>query len=205
MKNSMSLRAALFVSLIISFSSCSRDKSHPGKNEHSNAAPAHIRASEKLLIPDAVALPSDLSSGTARVATYYAAGVQRYKASPKTGDPASFQWVLVGPDAALYDATGAKVGSHGTGPFWQLAPADSIFAQHFNPARTAPSPDPASIDWLLLKPKTGPTPTGIFADVDFVQRIATKGGKAPLAAPLSLTDTVQVKYQAVYRFSKILP
>ncbi|HEX7844800.1 MAG TPA: DUF3455 domain-containing protein, partial [Chitinophagaceae bacterium] len=85
------------------------------------------------------------------------------------------------------------------------SPMDSIFAQQFSPARTAPSPDAGSIDWLLLKPKAGTTPTGIFADVDYIQRIATKGGKAPLTAPASINETVDVKYKTVYRFTKINP
>ena len=103
----------------------------------------------------------------------------------------------------LYDITNAEVGTHGAGPFWEISPADSIFAQQFTPARTAPSPDPESIDWLLLMPKVGTTPTGIFADVDYIQRIATKGGKAPLTPPTSLTQTVDVKYKTVYRFTRI--
>ena len=52
-------------------------------------------------------------------------------------------------------------------------------------------------------PKAGTTPTGIFADVDYIQRIATKGGKAPLTPPTSLTETVDVKYKTVYRFTRI--
>jgi len=52
-------------------------------------------------------------------------------------------------------------------------------------------------------PKTGTTPTGIFADVDYIQRIATKGGKAPLTPPANLSETISVKYKAVYRFTRI--
>ena len=54
-------------------------------------------------------------------------------------------------------------------------------------------------------PKVGTTPTGIFADVDYIQRIATKGGKAPLTLPANIDETVDVKYKAVYRFTKINP
>jgi hypothetical protein len=38
--------------------------------------------------------------------------------------------------------------------------------------------------------------------VDYVQRIATKGGKAPLTPPTAANETVDVKYKTVYRFSK---
>ena len=169
-----------------------------------NSPAAHIAASENLTIPAAVAVPENLPSGNTRVATYYAVGVQKYKARIKAGsDPIVYEWVFVAPQAELYDVTNAKVGDHGAGPFWTTSPDDSIFAQHFTPSRTAPSEDPESIDWLLLMPKAGTTPTGIFADVDYIQRIATKGGKAPLTSPTSLTETVDVKYKTVYRFTKI--
>jgi hypothetical protein len=51
-------------------------------------------------------------------------------------------------------------------------------------------------------PKIGKAPTGIFADVSYIQRIATKGGKAPATAPVSASDTIDVHYTAVYRFTK---
>ncbi len=169
-----------------------------------NSAAAHIAASENLFIPVAVAVPENLPNGNTRVATYYAVGVQKYKARIKAGsDPVSYEWVFVAPQADLYNITNVKIGTHGAGPFWEISPADSIFAQQFSPARNAPSPDPESIDWLLLMPKIGTTPTGIFAGVDYIQRIATKGGKAPLTPPTSLTQTVDVKYKTVYRFTKI--
>ena len=169
-----------------------------------NSAAAHIAASENLVIPAAVAVPENLPNGNTRVATYYAVGVQKYKARIKAGsDPVSYEWVFVAPQADLYDITNTKVGTHGAGPFWEISPADSVFAQQFSPARTAPSPDPESIDWLLLMPKVGTIPTGIFAGVDYIQRIATKGGKAPLTPPASLTQTADVKYKTVYRFTKI--
>jgi|SRR5215203_794368 len=172
--------------------------------ESGNSPAAHISASENLLVPASVSVPENLPNGNSRVATYYAIGVQRYKARIKPGtDPVAYEWIFVAPQADLYDVTNTKVGTHGTGPFWQLSPLDSIFAQQFNPARTAPGEDPGSIDWLLLMPKTGTTPTGIFAEVDYIQRIATKGGKAPLTPPANLSDTIAVKYKAVYRFTRI--
>jgi Protein of unknown function (DUF3455) len=176
----------------------------PSVEANGNSPAAHIATSENLEIPAAVALPENLPNGNTRVATYYAVGVQKYKTRIKSGsDPVSYEWVFVAPQADLYDITNAKVGNHGAGPFWTTSVSDSIFAQQFSPARTAPSSDPESIDWLLLMPKVGTTPTGVFADVDYIQRIATKGGKAPLTPPTSLTQIVDVKYKAIYRFTKI--
>jgi len=169
-----------------------------------NSPAAHISASENLAIPASVNVPENLPNWTSRVATYYAVGVQKYKARKKSGsDPVVYEWVFVAPKADLYDIFNANVGTHGAGPFWQISPLDSIFGQQFTPAKTAPSEDPESIDWLLLMPKIGTTPTGIFADVDYIQRIATKGGKAPLTPPSDIDETIDVKYKAVYRFTKI--
>jgi hypothetical protein len=159
---------------------------------------AYIKASEDLTIPAIVAVPE----GSSRIATYYAEGVQRYKAKEVSGLPGTYEWAFVAPQADLYEHNGKLVGTHGAGPHWTLSAEDSIFGQHFVPARVAASPDASSIDWLLLKPKSGTTPTGIFRDVAFIQRIATEGGKAPIQPPFNLTDTVNVYYKAVYRFSK---
>ncbi len=197
-RNSIFFLTAVFVSAM--FVACGDDK-----EILYNSPVQHISESEKLVLPAAIALPSNLPSGNTRVATFFAEGVQKYKARQKAGsDPAIFEWVFVAPAAALYDATNAKIGTHSAGPTWQLSGSttDSIYAQQFTPSKTAPSPDPSSIDWLLLMPKIGKTPTGFFADVSYIQRIATKGGKAPATAPVSASDTIDVYYEAVYRFTK---
>ncbi len=162
----------------------------------------HITQSEKLEIPASVDLPSN-DAGNSRVATYYAVGVQKYRSQAKANtSPVIYEWVFVAPLADLYDITNKNVGLHGAGPFWTTTVADSIFAQHFSPVRSAPAADPSSVDWLLLMPKNGTTPTGIFQDVDYIQRIATVGGKAPVTPPTAANQTVDVNYTAIYRLSK---
>ncbi|HEY6503847.1 MAG TPA: DUF3455 domain-containing protein [Chitinophagaceae bacterium] len=184
------------LSLII-IAACNKEKT-------TDTPPAyHITESEKLIVPAAIDLPANMPAGNTRVATFYAEGVQKYKAQVNAGsNPVTYRWVLVAPLASLYNAANVKVGTHTAGPTWQLSAMDSIFGQQFNPPKSAPSPDPASIDWLLLMPKTGKTPTGFFAGVSYIQRIATKGGKAPVALPVSAADTIDVHYTAVYRFTK---
>jgi hypothetical protein len=180
----------------------------PEKNEIvDTSSPAfHIAESEKLVIPDAIKLPDNSPGGNSRVFTFFADGVQKYKAQEIPGsNPVAYQWVFVSPLADLYDASNTKVGSHSAGPAWSISILDSIFGQTFSPPRFASSTDPGSIDWLLLMPKTGKPPTGAFANVSYVQRIDTKGGKAPATAPASATETVDVHYTAIYRFSKINP
>ncbi|HRF16604.1 MAG TPA: DUF3455 domain-containing protein [Chitinophagaceae bacterium] len=184
----------IFFAAIIT--SCKKDKVDTNPTAHK------INQSENLVIPGVIDLPSNLPAGNSRVATYYAEGVQKYKSQAKAGSPGVFEWVFVAPLADLYDVTGKKIGTHAAGPHWTLSPADSIFAQHFSPAKTAPSPDINSVDWLLLMPKSGKIPTGFFKDVAYIQRIATSGGKAPATAPMSESATVEVPYTAIYRFTK---
>lgn len=189
------LRFLLSLALITAIiASCKKDDA-----DDKDLPAYHISKSETLTIPAEVELPANLPSGNARVATYYAKGLQKYKAQLKAGG--GYEWVLVAPHADLFNSNNQKVGFHGAGPVWTITSADSIFAQHFAPARTA-TPDANSIPWLLLMPKAGKTPTGIFADVDYIQRIATTGGKAPVTPPQTATDTKDVFYTAIYRFSK---
>ena len=177
--------------------SCDRDN-----GPDINSPAYYINESEKLAIPIEIQLPGNQPNGNTRVATFYAEGVQKYKAKPVAG---GFEWAFVAPQADLYDISNKKIGTHSAGPTWQLigSTTDSIYAQAFTPAKTASSSDPGSIDWLQLKPKDGKLPTGLFTNVAYIQRIATKGGKAPAIQPVSATDIVEVKYSAIYRFTKI--
>lgn len=182
---------------------CNRDK---GPDISSPAY--HIAQSEKLAIPAEVDLPANLPNGNTRVATFYAEGVQKYKAKQVAGsNPPRYEWSFVAPQADLFDVSNKKIGTHTAGPTWQLlgSTTDSIYAQAFNPAKIAVSPDPLSIDWLQLMPKTGKVPTGLFGNVSYIQRIATKGGKAPSVAPVAADDAIDVKYTAIYRFIRKNP
>jgi len=159
----------------------------------------HISESEKLVVPVEVGLPN---SENTRVATFYATGVQIYNARQKPdSDPAEYEWVFVSPSATLFNDKNEQVGTHFAGPSWQLESGDRINGQQFTPARVKNMAS-SSIDWLLLMPKVGSTPTGIFEDVIYIQRIATTGGKAPATPPTSASETIGVDYTAVYRFTK---
>ena len=186
---------ALFPTIIFS---CNKEKD-------TSSAAYHISESEKLMIPAAIEIPANAPNGNSRVATFYAVGVQKYKSQQKAGGgPVTYEWVFVAPQADLYDASNKRVGTHTAGPTWQLTgTTDSIYGQQYAPAKSAPSPDPNSIDWLSLTLKKAPT--GIFSNVLYIQRIATTGGKAPATLPLSATETVEVPYTAVYRFTKKNP
>ncbi len=87
----------------------------------------------------------------------------------------TYAWVLKGPDALLYDATFAQVGTHSVGPKWTSTDASVITGQKLAQAN---APAAAAIPWLLLK-ATASGGTGVFSDVTYVQRLNTAGGVAP--------------------------
>lgn len=190
-KISRSACALLFVSVILV--SCSDDETTVDKS-----SPAYqLTESEKLIVPGAVEISEET---TDRVVTYFARGVQKYKAQAKAGGE-SFEWVFVAPAADLFDKNG-KIGTHYAGPSWEITTTgDKLVGQAHAPAK-AVNVDANSIDWLLLKVKDGTSPSGVFADVMHIQRIATTGGKAPAQLPTAADQTIEVPYTAVYRFSK---
>jgi len=109
-----------------------------------------------------------------------------------------YSWVLKAPDALLYDQSGTQVGTHGAGPEWtstdgSVANGVKVYQEN--------SPLGDAIPWLLLR-VASTTGTGLFADVTYVQRVNTTGGKAPPTgcdATTAGTDT-RVSYTADYYF-----
>src|SRR6476619_3968727 len=109
--NRLLVCAFFATSISIPFASCDKEKT-----VDSNLPANQIEAAEKLVIPDAVALPANLPNGNVRVATFFASGVQKYRAEAIPGsNPVAYQWVFVAPQADLYDVTNKKVGTHSAG------------------------------------------------------------------------------------------
>jgi len=87
------------------------------------------------------------------------------------------KWILRGPDAKLFDEAGRKVGSHFIGPTWQWSDGSEVTGK----AIASATPDPESIPWLLLT-ATNHAGDGVMKNVSSIQRLQTKGGKAPAQA-----------------------
>jgi hypothetical protein len=107
------------------------------------------------------------------------------------------KWILSGPDAKLCDEAGRLVGSHFAGPTWQWSDGSRVTAK---PIASA-TPDPESIPWLLLT-ATGHTGDGVMKNVSSIQRLQTKGGKAPAnSCDASHRDEhARISYTAEYYF-----
>jgi hypothetical protein len=101
-----------------------------------------------------------------------AQGDQIYTCAP---NGAQFSWTLKAPDAQLYDKDGKPFGRHFAGPSWKSDDGSQITGKA---AATTPSPDANSIPWLLVK-VVSRSGEGVMAQVTSIERINTKGGKAP--------------------------
>ena len=106
-------------------------------------------------------------------------------------------WVLSGPDAKLFDETGKQVGSHFAGPTWEWTDGSRVVGR----AVANATPDPDSIPWLLLT-ATDHQGDGVMKQVSSIQRLSTKGGKAPSTGcdESHKGEMARAHYTAVYRF-----
>ncbi len=83
-------------------------------------------------------------------------------------------WVLARPDAKLFDDSGKQVGTHFAGPTWRYFDSSRVMGK---PMASA-TPEPDSIPWLLVA-AIDHAGAGLMQKVAFIQRLNTKGGKAP--------------------------
>jgi hypothetical protein len=83
-------------------------------------------------------------------------------------------WTFSRPDARLFDEAGKQIGTHFAGPTWEHSDGSRVMGK----AVANATPDPDSIPWLLLEAK-GHEGSGLLSTVTSIQRIETKGGKAP--------------------------
>jgi hypothetical protein len=113
-------------------------------------------------------------------------------------DGAQFSWTLKEPDAQLFDKDGKPFGKHFAGPSWEATDGSRITGKA---AANAPSPDADSIPWLLVK-IVSHSGAGVLVPVTSLQRINTKGGKAPASGcdATHVGQEIRVPYSADYVF-----
>ena len=109
-----------------------------------------------------------------------------------------YAWTLKAPDAQLLASDGHLRGHHFAGPTWQAEDGSRVTGK---PAASVPSPDPQSVPWLRLD-ATGHEGTGVMTQVVSIQRLNTKGGKAPTNGCDSSRAGAEtrVHYEADYYF-----
>jgi hypothetical protein len=144
-------------------------------------------------VPDQLKVPA----GEKLVFRAHASGAQIYVC--QQGTDGKSQWTLKAPEAQLYDPKGAVVGHHYAGPTWKHTDGSEVTGKA---SVKVDSPDPDSIPWLLVT-ATGHSGVGMFAQVTSIQRVHTKGGKAPAADGCDGSKTgaeATIPYAADYYF-----
>ena len=142
-------------------------------------------------VPAAIRVPA----GAKLVEKLHATGAQVYGCAAADG---KYAWTLKRPDATLTDAKGAEAGKHGAGPSWTAKDGSSVTGAK---VAQADAPGGDAVPWLLLR-ATSNAGKGQFSQVSFVQRLATKGGKAPATGCDAAHDgkELRVDYSADYYF-----
>jgi hypothetical protein len=127
--------------------------------------------------------------------TMYATGVQKYAChAAETGAA----WMLVAPDALLFDDDGDEVGLHYGGPTWEHADGSLVVGAK----RAGVTVDPTAVQWLLLDVVRRGDMTGRMSKVTAIQRLSTTDGLAPMTGcdVDHLGATADVPYTAEYFF-----
>jgi hypothetical protein len=114
------------------------------------------------------------------------------------GDAAQFAWTLKAPDAQLFDKDGKPFGRHFAGPSWEAQDGSRVTGKA---VANAPSPDADSIAWLLIN-IVSHEGAGVLSRATTIQRVKTKGGKAPATGcdASHAGQEVRVAYSADYLF-----
>jgi FtsP/CotA-like multicopper oxidase with cupredoxin domain len=124
-------------------------------------------------------------------------GVQIYRC---TLQASTYAWVFQSPEATLIDPiTHQQVGTHGAGPVWIWKDGSGVTGKVI---QKSPSPDAASIPWLLLAATPTGTSSGALTSIKLVRRSDTQGGNAPTSGcdAQHADTTLRVPYTATYTF-----
>lgn len=114
------------------------------------------------------------------------------------GEGTQFTWTLKAPEAELFDKDGKSFGKHFVGPSWEAKDGSRVTGKA---AANAPSPDADAIPWLLVN-VIGHEGTGVLSAATVIQRLNTKGGKAPASGcdAAHANQELRVPYSADYLF-----
>src|SRR5438067_3617319 len=131
-------------------------------------ASSHPQPSREAAAP-AVSVPDD---GSRLIFSGMGEGSQIYICAPKP-DGYGPEWKLKAPDAAVTDGAGAKL-RHYAGPTWEAGDGSKVVGE----VKARTEVDAAAIPWLLLAARSTSGP-GLLEHVRWIQRLETRGGKAP--------------------------
>jgi Protein of unknown function (DUF3455) len=155
-------------------------------------------------VPPALAVPA----AAKLTHMLHGSGVQIYQCTTSAQNPPRYSWALQAPAADLSDRSGKDIGRHYEGPTWEAYDGSKVVGElmaHVDApggaAASAGTPGPNAVPWLLLRAKSN-AGKGIFAKVQWIQRLHTIGGLAP-QSPCDAAHAgqrVRVAYSADYYF-----
>jgi len=146
-------------------------------------------------IPEAIkVLPTDVL-----VFTAYAEGVQIYECH--ANENGQLEWKFLSPEAELRDEKNNPIGTHGSGPSWELAADGSKVVGDPKMVKKDGIERANDIPWLLLE-NVKSNGYGALRGVSKIHRVHTKGGKAPADGcdKANVGKVVRVPYTATYYF-----
>ncbi len=147
-------------------------------------------------LPDAVKVPAGHKVAMETVGV----GEITYECREKAAMASNFEWVFVGPKAALNDRSGKTVGSYfGPPATWAAMDGSRLTGTQLAVAPAAAGSIPLQL--VKANPAMG---SGAMTAITYIQRVATQGGVAPAMACDAGSKGRQqiVKYQADYIFWK---
>ena len=156
----------------------------------SGAAVAGINSGNRL--PDLASCPQLAApEGSTLMFHGFGIGVQIYHWNGTS-------WGAATPSATIYaDAGGhGKIADHFAGPTWQSNSGSKVVGTVADRC----TPDEASIAWLALNAVADGA--GLFANVNFIQRLYTVGGNPPSAPGTTIGQEARIPYSADYLFYK---
>jgi Protein of unknown function (DUF3455) len=200
----MSKKLSLAISILVAISSQTAKATSTVKVSSVQSTASTILVAQnptqsdtKNKLPD---VPAKLKvpSGNALILKTSAKGVQIYVCQPKTDDNTKLEWTLKGPEANLSNEADALIGKHYGGPTWEYKDGSKVVGEV---KERLDSPDTSAIPWLLLSAKSHEG-NGIFSKVTYIQRLNTKGGKAPNAGcdASKQNSTIRVDYTTDYYY-----
>lgn len=150
--------------------------------------------SSQASLPDPVKVPP----GHKVVMETVGVGQLTYECREKQAGAGQLEWAFVGPDAALNDRSGRRVGKYyGPPATWEANDGSKVTGTQVAVAPGAHGSIPLQL--VKANPAMG---KGAMSNVAYIQRVATKGGVAPMLAcdAGSKGRRETVSYQADYLF-----
>ncbi|HTK07634.1 MAG TPA: DUF3455 domain-containing protein [Ktedonobacteraceae bacterium] len=154
---------------------------------------ANANTSEQASYPDPSnqkALPASVkvtgSGETVLLRASVVQGYQVYECQPSPTNKNSFAWALQSPLTILKTDQGTNI-IHSAGPSWLYTQDGSMIvgaignftSSNHKVVPASATPNASAIPWLRLDVKNHLGKTGLFSNVNEVQRLYTKGGIAP--------------------------